>query len=178
MSKIDFLLIFKASTCKTPHPPSVQRTLYVKKWICVPSLSLTPDHSLSIFQKRTMFEASFLSCTVGEVSATDNALSFADFTALLLLVTRLRAFIYYFLFRHLVNVSEQIGVLYDSGRTKVAKKKQPIWLFSQSNRNIDLNQPVSAKPGNSSSSFYDEGNIQRSLELENKETTKQSKKRN
>ena len=88
------------------------------------------------------------------------------------------AFVYYFLFRHLVKVSEQIGVLYDSGRTKVAKKKQCIWLFNQSNCSIDLNQPISAKHGNSSSSFYDERNIQCSLELERKEATKQPKEQN
>ena len=49
--------------------------------------------------------------------------------------------------------------LYDSGRTKVAKEEQRIWLFNQSNRSIDLNQLISAKRGNSSSSFCDERNI-------------------
>ena len=76
-----------------------------------------------------------------------------------------------FLFRHLVKVL-RTGALFDSGRTKVASQGRTThWLFNQSNRSIDLNQLISAKRGNSSSSFCDERNIyiQRSLKLESKD---------
>ena len=90
----------------------------------------------------------------------------------IVLVTCLRAFVYYFLLRHFVKVSEQIGTLYDSGRTTVAKKEQRISFFNQSNRSIDLNHLISANYNNSSHSFYAERNIQRSSELESKEAAK------
>ena len=86
-----------------------------------------------------------------------------DFT-ILLLVTRL-------LFSFPPSCQGlRTGALFDSGRTKVAKEEQRIWLFNQSNRSIDLNQLISAKRGISSSSFCDKGNIySTSSELESKD---------
>ena len=70
-----------------------------------------------------------------------------------------------------------MGARFDSGRTKVAKEEQRIWLFNQSNRSIDLNQLISAKRGNSSSSFCDEGNIHStSSELESKDRSNRTAK--
>ena len=91
-----------------------------------------PALNHSIVQKK-MFKASFSS---GTVSATDNGLHHSS-------LGRSFAFVYYFLFRHLVKVL-RTGALFDSGRTKVAKEEQCIWLFNQSNRSIDLNQLISA----------------------------------
>ena len=69
------------------------------------------------------------------------------------------------------------GALLDSGRTKVAKEEQRIWLFSQSNHSIDLNQLISAKRGNSSSSFCDKENIySTSSELESKDRSNRTAK--
>ena len=109
-----------------------------------------PASNHSIVQKK-MFKASFSSCTVKKVSTTDNGLHHSS-------LGHSFAFVCYFLFRHLVKVL-RTGTLFDSGRTKVAKEEQRIWLFNQSNHSIDLNQLISAKCGNSSSSFCDERNI-------------------
>ena len=46
LSKIDFLLIFKASNCN-PHSPGVQKTLCVKKSICEFSLRLQVNIALT-----------------------------------------------------------------------------------------------------------------------------------
>ena len=47
LSKIDFLLIFKASNCNSPHSPGVQKTLCVKKSICEFSLRLQVNIALT-----------------------------------------------------------------------------------------------------------------------------------
>ena len=50
LSKIDFLLIFKASNCNPPpppHSPGVQKTLCVKKLICEFSLRLQVNIALT-----------------------------------------------------------------------------------------------------------------------------------
>ena len=112
-----------------------------------------------------MFKASFSSCTVKKVSATDNGLHHSS-------LGHSFAFVYYFLFRHLVKVL-RTGALFDSGRAKVAKEEQRIWLFNQSNRSIDLNQLISAKRGNSSSSFCDERNIYSTFVRAGKQGSKQ-----
>ena len=75
---------------------------------------------------------------------------------ILLLVTRLHSSTIFFLPS---CKGLRTDALYDSGRTKVAKEEQCIWLFNQSNRSVDLNQLISAKSGNSSSSFCYERNI-------------------
>ena len=127
-----------------------------------------PASNHSIVQKK-MFKASFSSCTVKKVSATDNGPHHSS-------LGHSFAFVYYLLFRHLVKVL-RTGALFDSGRTKVAKEEQRIWLFNQSNRGIDLNQLISSKHSNSSSSFCDERiYIQRSLELESKDRSNRTAK--
>ena len=110
------------------------------------------QQQITLSSRKKMFKASFPSCT--ERKCPQQTM---DFT-ILLLVTRLRSPTILFS-AILSRFWKQLGALFDSGRTKVAKEEQRIWLFSQSNRSIDLNQLIIAKRGNSSSSFCDERNI-------------------